>query len=85
MIFSVRLVENIAEVESHDLGCEKYRAGESGQKDPVGLTSSEYLVLNFWSNYLGTAEVIFLTELAHTICEERGRTGPYPRDDLDYG
>ncbi|KAG5807860.1 hypothetical protein H9Q74_007654 [Fusarium xylarioides] len=56
----------------------------SGLEDPIGLTATEYLVLGFWSTYLGSAKVDFLAEHAHTIYEARGETGPYSRHDLEF-
>lgn len=56
----------------------------SGLKDPIGLTSSEYRILAFWSNHLGSAKVPFLAEHAHTIYEARGKTGPYSKHDLEF-
>ncbi|KAL7764889.1 hypothetical protein ACKLNR_006034 [Fusarium oxysporum f. sp. zingiberi] len=55
----------------------------SGLKNPIGLTSSEYRILAFWSNYLGSAKVPFLAEHAHTIYEARGKMGPYSKHDLE--
>ncbi|ENH75853.1 hypothetical protein FOC1_g10002990 [Fusarium oxysporum f. sp. cubense race 1] len=53
----------------------------SGLKNPIGL---EYRILAFWSNHLGSAEVPFLAEHAHTIYEARGKTGPYSKHDLEF-
>nr|RBR00775.1 hypothetical protein FVER53263_11013 [Fusarium verticillioides] len=55
-----------------------------GLRDPIGLTASEYAVLAFWSNHLGSAKVSFLAERARIIYEARGKTGPYSKPDLDF-
>ncbi|RKL03943.1 hypothetical protein BFJ71_g3912 [Fusarium oxysporum] len=54
------------------------------EKDPIGLTSSGYRILAFWSNYLRTAKVLFLTEYAYTIHDARGGKGPYSKHDLEF-
>ncbi|KAF5985025.1 hypothetical protein FBULB1_3101 [Fusarium bulbicola] len=56
----------------------------SGLEDPTGLTSTESLVLTFWSNHLSGAKVAFLAEHAQTIYEARGRTGPFSKYDLEF-
>ncbi|KAJ4030025.1 hypothetical protein NW761_011606 [Fusarium oxysporum] len=56
----------------------------SGSKDPIGLTPSEYRILAFWSNHLGSTKVPFLAEHAHTIYEARGKTRPYSKHDLEF-
>ncbi|KAF5641636.1 hypothetical protein F52700_3276 [Fusarium sp. NRRL 52700] len=56
----------------------------SGLRDPIGLTSTEYIILAFWSNHLGSAKVPFLAERAQAICEARGKTGPYSKHDLEF-
>ncbi|EGU82598.1 hypothetical protein FOXB_06890 [Fusarium oxysporum f. sp. conglutinans Fo5176] len=55
----------------------------SGSKDRIGLTPSEYRILAFWSNHLGSTKVPFLAEHAHTIYEARGKTRPYSKNDLE--
>ncbi|KAI3577753.1 hypothetical protein IWW34DRAFT_624226 [Fusarium oxysporum f. sp. albedinis] len=57
---------------------------DSGLKDPIGLTSSGYRILAFWSNYLRTAKVLFLAEYAYTIHDARGGKGPYSKHDLEF-
>ncbi|KAK2687765.1 hypothetical protein QWA68_013234 [Fusarium oxysporum] len=56
----------------------------SGSKDPIGLTPSEYRILAFWSNHLGSTKLPFLAEHAHTIYEARGKTRPYSKHDLEF-
>ncbi|EXK34577.1 hypothetical protein FOXG_13584 [Fusarium oxysporum f. sp. lycopersici 4287] len=57
---------------------------DSGLKNPIGLTSSGYRILAFWSNHLGTAKVLFLAEYAYTIHDARGGKGPYSKHDLEF-
>ncbi|VTT67090.1 unnamed protein product [Fusarium fujikuroi] len=76
----VRLDEGVAELESHDPGCERYRARRAWSIRP------------YWTNFIrlfcsglshiGTAKVSCLTEHAHTISEARGRTA-YSKHDLE--
>ncbi|KAH7215285.1 hypothetical protein DER44DRAFT_855534 [Fusarium oxysporum] len=56
----------------------------SSSKDPIRLTPSEYRILAFWSNHLGSTKVPFLAEHAHTIYEARGKTRPYSKHDLEF-
>ncbi|KAF5985151.1 hypothetical protein FCOIX_2232 [Fusarium coicis] len=56
----------------------------SGLRDPIGLTASEFAVLAFWSNHLGSVKVSFLAERAGIIYKARGKTGPYSKPDLDF-
>ncbi|CVK98019.1 uncharacterized protein FMAN_12156 [Fusarium mangiferae] len=74
--------------EVGDEGCTTMSTGVlkvvSGLKNPIGLTSTEWCILAFWGDQLGSKTVAFLTKHAHTILKARGRTGPYSKYDLNY-